>query len=164
MPKRKSPTTGGDHANKTNTIKKKAKGHWSMGLMSTMEDPEYLIKSDDLVTVIRDKYPKAKYHYLVVSKENISNLRACTGKQHYDLLKHMHKVGTEMATNNKPKDGTLFKLGYHAEPSMDRLHLHVISDDMNSDCLKNKKHWNSYTTKFFLQSEGSYNFSIYRFD
>ncbi|KAJ8935567.1 hypothetical protein NQ318_001561 [Aromia moschata] len=33
-----------------------------------------------------------------------------------------------------------------------RLHLHVISDDMNSVCLKTKKHWNSFNTEYFLDS------------
>ncbi|KAG5348329.1 APTX protein, partial [Acromyrmex charruanus] len=38
-------------------------------------------------------------------------------------------------------------------PSMQRLHLHVISTDFNSPCLKTKYHWNSFTTPFFLHSQ-----------
>ena len=34
-------------------------------------------------------------------------------------------------------------------PSMTRLHMHVISTDYDSTCLKNKRHWNSFTTSFF---------------
>ncbi len=30
--------------------------------------------------------------------------------------------------------------------------MHVISQDFDSDCLKNKKHWNSFTTPFFIGS------------
>jgi aprataxin len=37
-------------------------------------------------------------------------------------------------------------------PSMRQLHLHVISQDFHSANLKNKKHWNSFTTAFFLDS------------
>ncbi len=37
-------------------------------------------------------------------------------------------------------------------PSMRQLHLHIISQDFNSASLKNKKHWNSFTTTFFLDS------------
>ncbi|KYN27117.1 Aprataxin [Trachymyrmex cornetzi] len=44
-------------------------------------------------------------------------------------------------------------IGYHAMPSMQRLHLHVISTDFNSPCLKTKYHWNSFTTPFFLHSQ-----------
>lgn len=47
-----------------------------------------------------------------------------------------------------------YSIGYHAMPSMQRLHLHVISTDFNSPCLKTKYHWNSFTTPFFLHSSG----------
>ena len=43
-----------------------------------------------------------------------------------------------------------FLVGFHAVPSMKRLHLHVISSDLISGCLKTKQHWNSFTTKFFV--------------
>jgi len=43
-------------------------------------------------------------------------------------------------------------MGFHGAPSMDHLHLHVLSDDLCSDRLKNKKHYNSFHPKigFFL--------------
>lgn len=34
------------------------------------------------------------------------------------------------------------------------MHLHVISQDFDSPCLKNKKHWNSFTTEYFIESHG----------
>lgn len=46
-----------------------------------------------------------------------------------------------------------FKIGYHMSPSMQRLHLHVISTDFNSDYLKTKKHWNSFNTEFFYSTQ-----------
>lgn len=36
---------------------------------------------------------------------------------------------------------------------MRQLHLHVISQDFDSPCMKNKKHWNSFTTSFFRDSK-----------
>lgn len=33
---------------------------------------------------------------------------------------------------------------------MNQIHLHVISNDMMSNCLKNKKHWNSFCSEFFV--------------
>lgn len=136
----------------TGEINKKAKtvGHWSLGLLAAVDDPDLFIKSDDLVNVIKDKYPKAKYHYLILPKEDISSLKSATA-QHSSLLEHMEKVGLDVANEITE---TKFKLGYHAEASMARLHLHVISEDMNSDCLKTKKHWNSFTTDFFINSKG----------
>lgn len=38
------------------------------------------------------------------------------------------------------------------------VHLHVISQDFDSPCLKNKKHWNSFTTDYFMESQGESNF------
>ncbi|KAG8807915.1 hypothetical protein FRC17_004206 [Serendipita sp. 399] len=42
--------------------------------------------------------------------------------------------------------------GFHAAPSMDHLHMHIISSDLVSPSLKNKKHYNSFHPKlgFFL--------------
>lgn len=65
----------------------------------------------------------------------------------------MHKFGNDFIKRNHPN--TIFKMGYHAIASMHILHLHVISIDMNSPFLKTKKHWNSFTTDFFLDSNGN---------
>lgn len=129
-------------------------GHWSGGLLKSMEDPELIVISDNLVTVIKDAYPKAEFHYLVLPKQSISSHKAIK-VEHLDLLKHMDKVARDVIADDK-HNNKKFKWGYHAEPSMSRLHLHVISDDMNSPCLKTKKHWNSFTTDFFLKSQGKY--------
>ncbi|KAB8072185.1 HIT-like domain-containing protein [Aspergillus leporis] len=40
--------------------------------------------------------------------------------------------------------------GVHAVPSMNHLHIHVISIDRYSDWLKHKKHYNSFSTPFFV--------------
>ena len=42
------------------------------------------------------------------------------------------------------------RLGYHAIPSLSLLHLHIVSSDLESPALKNKKHWNSFATPFFV--------------
>ncbi|EFA00986.1 aprataxin [Tribolium castaneum] len=131
--------------------KNKPNGHWSMGLLAAIDDPKLFIESDDLIHIIRDKYPKAKFHYLVLPKEDITSIKSVTST-HLSLLKHMEQVALELISRDKHKEST-FKIGYHAEPSMSRLHLHVISDDMNSESLKTKKHWNSFTNDFFLKSE-----------
>lgn len=38
--------------------------------------------------------------------------------------------------------------------SYSQVHLHVISQDFDSPSLKNKKHWNSFTTDYFMDSQG----------
>jgi len=43
-----------------------------------------------------------------------------------------------------------FRVGVHAHPSMNHLHVHIISRDMHSPALKHKKHYNSFNTDFFI--------------
>lgn len=38
------------------------------------------------------------------------------------------------------------RCGYHAIPSLQPLHIHIISQDFDSPALKKKQHWNSFTT------------------
>lgn len=47
------------------------------------------------------------------------------------------------------------RIGFHAKPSMDHLHLHVLSTDFLSPSLKTKKHWNSFNTEHFLILSGN---------
>lgn len=132
-----------------NTDHQAKKGFWALGLLKTMKDPKFILKSDDKITIIKDMYPKAQHHFLVLPNEDISSLKALN-KHHLPLLKHMDKSAKEYVKENHPEHE--FKFGYHAEASMHRLHLHAISDDMNSPALKTKKHWNTFTTSFFLDS------------
>lgn len=128
---------------------KKHKGHWSQGLQASVSDPDLVVEEDDLTVTIKDKYPKAQYHFLVMPKESIastSNLRS----GHIPLLKHMQQRGEELAARSSSL--LEFRYGYHAVPSMSQLHMHVISQDFNSPSLKTKKHWNSFTTEYFVDS------------
>ncbi|WYZ38981.1 hypothetical protein EsH8_III_000895 [Colletotrichum jinshuiense] len=40
--------------------------------------------------------------------------------------------------------------GIHAHPSMNHLHIHVLSREMYSECLKHRKHYNSFNTPFLI--------------
>lgn len=124
------------------------KHHWTSGLLVSMEDPELKVKEDDKVVVIKDKYPKAQFHYLILPKANIPSIWHVK-KENEDLLVHMADVAENLTKEHKDFE---FLIGYHAVPSMHRLHLHVISTDFNSPCLKTKYHWNSFTTPFLLHS------------
>ncbi|XP_053188408.1 aprataxin [Scomber japonicus] len=127
-------------------------GHWSQGLKVSMQDPKMQVYKDDKVVVIKDKYPKARYHWLVLPWQAIPSLKAL-GDEHCNLVKHMQKVADQMV-QQCPHVATLrFRTGYHAIPSMSHVHLHVISQDFDSPCLKNKKHWNSFTSDYFIESQ-----------
>jgi aprataxin len=58
---------------------------------------------------------------------------------------------SQFATSN-PELAPL-RAGFHAVPSMRQLHLHLISSDLDSPCLKTKKHYNSFATDFFIPPE-----------
>uniref|UniRef100_A0A2I3MVF6 Aprataxin n=1 Tax=Papio anubis TaxID=9555 RepID=A0A2I3MVF6_PAPAN len=110
------------------------------------------VYKDEQVVVIKDKYPKARYHWLVLPWTAISSLKA-VAREHLELLKHMHTVGEKVIVDFAGSSKLRFRLGYHAIPSMSHVHLHVISQDFDSPCLKNKKHWNSFNTEYFLESQ-----------
>ncbi|XP_056136657.1 aprataxin isoform X2 [Lampris incognitus] len=145
--------------NAESTLTIETTGHWSLGLKASMQDPKMQIYKDERVVVIKDKYPKARYHWLVLPWESIPSLKALHG-EHCDLLRHMQQVADKMIQQCKDASSLRFRSGYHAIPSMSPLtlfsshvHLHVISQDFDSPCLKNKKHWNSFTTDYFIESQ-----------
>lgn len=125
---------------------------------------------DEHCVIINDAFPKATHHVLVVPRDvriiSIEHLDS----SHIPLLKHMIDLATELITVWKERDGISFpfRFGFHAIPSLKLMHMHIISQDFISDRLKNKKHWNSFNTDYFvdanqvldiLQKEGKVNFS-----
>nr|XP_042716981.1 aprataxin isoform X4 [Chrysemys picta bellii] len=92
-------------------------GHWSQGLKISMQDPKMQVYKDERVVVIKDKYPKARYHWLILPWDSISSLKSVT-KEHLELLEHMHAVGEKLIQQCLDKDSLEFRLGYHAVPSM----------------------------------------------
>lgn len=47
---------------------------WSCGLLDSMRNPQLIVISNDIAVVIKDKYPKAKYHFLILPRENIPSI------------------------------------------------------------------------------------------
>ena len=45
------------------------------------------------------------------------------------------------------------KIGIHANPSMNHLHIHILSRDMRSECLKHRQHYQSFNTEFLVTIE-----------
>ncbi|KAG5550611.1 hypothetical protein RHGRI_015531 [Rhododendron griersonianum] len=152
-------TNGIDNAQneKNNGSMSKAWGAWAQSLYRIATNPEkhkndVMEISDDIV-VVNDLYPKAKRHLLVLARYEGLDRLADVRKENLQLLRTMHDVGLKWAEKYLSEDKTLiFRLGYHSAPSMRQLHLHVISQDFDSKHLKNKKHWNSFNSAFFLDS------------
>mmetsp|Transcript_14923 Transcript_14923/g.21748 ORF Transcript_14923/g.21748 Transcript_14923/m.21748 type:complete len:267 (-) Transcript_14923:473-1273(-) len=142
-------------------------GGFDMALMRILDEPQKheksIVMQDAKCLVIYDAYPKARYHLLVLPKEkvmSISDLRL----HHLPLIQHMHRValhviaairgagvvGQQGVEGHRP---LAFRIGYHCVPSLKLLHLHIVSADFVSTCLKHKKHWNSFQPPFFLDSK-----------
>eukprot|EP00796_Vickermania_ingenoplastis_P000868 gene868-500_t len=79
-------------------------------------------------------------------------------RNHVELVEHMCRVAdayVQFLKRHSPKDYAKrrFITGFHALPSLPQLHMHLLSMDLASPCLKHKKHYNSFATYFFLTSE-----------
>ncbi|KAL1194073.1 Transcription factor [Cardamine amara subsp. amara] len=130
---------------------------WALALHSIAMHPErhenVVLEFASNIVVINDQYPKAQKHVLVLARQESLDGLEDVCRENLQLLQEMHDVGLKWVKRFQDEDASLiFRLGYHSVPSMRQLHLHVISQDFESDSLKNKKHWNSFTSSFFRDS------------
>ena len=89
----------------------------------------------------------------MLPKDNISRLNKLT-KHHEELVRHMIDAAQShvIMELNKTDVEAEFRCGFHAVPSMAQVHMHVISQDFISPCMKSKKHWNSFNTSYFVEA------------
>ncbi|CAN6295455.1 unnamed protein product [Urochloa humidicola] len=144
---------------KSGVVASKTWGSWAQALYELAMHPDKykntdsILETSDEYVVLKDLYPKAKKHVLVISRTDGLDSLADVKKEHLPLLRRMHSAGVKWAQKFLEEGASLvFRLGYHSVPSMRQLHLHIISQDFDSTSLKNKKHWNSFTTSFFRDS------------
>eukprot|EP00892_Ulva_mutabilis_P010974 jgi/Ulvmu1/8249/UM041_0060.1 len=131
-------------------------GTWAAVFTAAIADPEryrqqnpslYVGHCDDLL-IIRDQYPKARVHLLVIARDAQLLDISCLRRQHVSLLQMMQARAEEWIVSSK-YDKAEFQMGFHWKPSMKQLHMHCISADFISDALRQPKHWRSFTTDFF---------------
>jgi aprataxin len=154
--------TGDDDKRK----KTKHTGFFLDGLLQKQSDPERECSKEELLTIndscfaIKDKFPKAKFHALVLP-------RSPKFKHPFDLFKEdfgddsnerqyvwnqMVRVAFDIVKDQEQKlpQGTKFRVGFHLKPSMQPAHLHVISQDFVSEKLTTKQHWHTFTNDGFF--------------
>ena len=125
---------------------------WEDGLTHAMSDPEQIFEEDDLTVTLFDAFPKARYHFLVIPREDIHSVKELT-RDNLVLLKHIHKVAEKLIERVcKKEPNTPFRFGYHAVPSLKRFHLHIVSQDFDSPKLWKEHHWNTFNTEYFMDS------------
>ncbi|GBG31882.1 Histidine triad nucleotide-binding protein 3 [Hondaea fermentalgiana] len=96
-------------------------------LMLDGEIPVDKLYEDDQVMVIRDKYPAADYHLLVIPKEKIKECTSLT-KEHASLVEHMMEVGKRTIEAEGSGDRRVV-YGFMTPPfnTQLQLHMHCIS-------------------------------------
>lgn len=105
----------------------------------------YIAHSDQFV-IIKDKYPKAKAHYLVLPRiEPIPLSIHRLAPKDIPKLKEMHRFATTELIKNGVQVDEL-KFGFHVKPSLEPLHMHIISPDLSH--VTRKEHWWSFTDGF----------------
>jgi aprataxin len=133
-----------------------------LSLEASINDKTMQVYKDDDLVCIRDKYPKARFHLLLIPLITDDNKKKFTKVEQLitvlprpiEFLKKMLNISNKIVSNlPKPTDCTSlsFKYGFHSIQSMNPLHMHIISEDFHSDCLKTKKHWNSFNTSYFVE-------------
>ena len=74
--------------------------------------------------------------------------RAWGAREHLPALKKLHAF----CRNAADALGVPCRVGYHAKPSLEPLHVHVVSVDLDSEFLKNKRHFASFATDRFVDA------------
>jgi aprataxin len=87
---------------------------------------------DENFWIINDKYPKAKYHFLLVPKEEIVYGIKSLTPDHIPMLEEMEAFAEAFISDAiDDPDRPQFIIGFHREPSLWQLHLHIISSDLS---------------------------------
>ena len=117
------------------------------------QQEDNILHLDDECIAIRDKYPKARFHILVIARDpDLLGPLDLKWPKHVALLRHMRDIAQNIANKQGFTD---VQMGFHSCPSLAQLHMHCISRDFDSPHLKTKVHWNSFTLipEFFLPAE-----------
>ncbi|KAF9110151.1 hypothetical protein BGX27_006716 [Mortierella sp. AM989] len=113
---------------------------------------QYWHDADHLI--IRDKYPKATVHMLIMPRRRIDKVTDLFGQDGVKIVEMLvERANWLIERLQKDYPHLVFQMGFHIIPSILQLHLHVISQDFCSEKLKTKAHWNSFTTSYFVPPE-----------
>jgi len=140
------------------------------GLEEYLRNPHHprVISYNDDFVVIKDLYPKATVHLLILPRDEAKqHQHPCEAFEDSDFFSKVKAeaarwqtiAAKELARTLCPSSAPIperdwekeIKVGIHMNPSMNHLHIHVISRDMRSPFLRHRKHYNSFTTPFFAE-------------
>ena len=89
--------------------------------------PSKAIYQDEQCYAFADLNPQAPVHILVVPRTHIASI-AEAGKQHRELLGHLHWAAAEIARSKGLSDGyrTVINTGKAAGQTVDHIHVHLL--------------------------------------
>ncbi|KAH9900970.1 hypothetical protein C8Q73DRAFT_225985 [Cubamyces lactineus] len=134
----------------------------------TMVPDCFRICHTDASVTVSDLYPKSIYHYLVIPRlpptlkpEQMEDLRALLRLPREQARSILVRLREDALATVKLIEGEMMRqygftwpchMGFHAIPTLEHLHLHVISSDFTGQYYKEKKHVNSFHPRlgFFL--------------
>lgn len=195
--KTKQQKTDGKQPHHTVAISKPGPESFRSGLLPYITNPSSLppgtiIRETEHTILIRDLFPKALVHLLMLPKDpafyNLTPFEAFNSDKEknaafLELMKteaasaaqlaasELSRLVSQYSATCKARNDALdsdelpkdlppardflpdIRIGVHAQPSMNTLHVHIISCDMHSSALKHKKHYNSFNTNFFISLE-----------
>ncbi|KAF9354071.1 hypothetical protein BGX34_011230 [Mortierella sp. NVP85] len=109
---------------------------------------------DETVFIIKDKFPKATVHLLVMPRERIEKLHHLCGEHGIEIIQSLKERAQRLIDRLQDEMPYLsFVMGFHVVPSMLQVHLHVISDDFCAEALRYPAHYNAFTTPFFISPD-----------
>lgn len=93
--------------------------------------PADILYQDDKLIIFRDIHPKAKIHFLVVSKEHIKSLFEVEAK-HSDLISQMMLALKTAAKQLGLENGfrTVINTGNGGGQEIDHLHFHLLAGSL----------------------------------
>jgi histidine triad (HIT) family protein len=97
--------------------------------------PAEIVFEDEQVTVIKDIYPKAPVHLLVLSKEHISSITD-VDSTHQALLGHMIVTANKMANKQGIAESgfkLIFNVGKQGGQIVPHIHLHILGGKQLSE-------------------------------
>jgi aprataxin len=158
-------------------------------ILSPSTSPRVIYYNDQWV-LIRDLYPKATVHLLLLprdpeyytqhpfrafqdpgflaqAREEVVKAKRIAGSELRRLLgKFSETERPRIEAMNAEFDADApaelpsgrdweseIKVGIHAYPSMSHMHIHIISKDMHSKCVRRKQHYNTFNTPFLVNME-----------
>ena len=148
------------------TGKPERNGNWAKVLEDylqpnlTERQQAQIFMSTSRFIVLYDGYPKSTIHLLLIPRPSFFNCLWPKEVQRGDLrrVQLLHRAAKEIKqhveqqflVNCSVPNGTTVNVGYHEKPSLQRMHIHLISNNFESEHMKTAKHRKSFMTDFFV--------------